>query len=496
MTSARLDPRSLTQRLRPRLPRRAERPELGSAHPAPISPARRRLALFALALGGFGIGSSEFVSMGLLPGIAHSLLPDLMSASPEAGIAQAGLAISAYAAGVVVGAPTVALLAVRMSRTKLIVLLAAALLAGTVLSALMPTFELTVLARFIAGIPHGAYFGVASLIAASLMGEGSQGKGVALALSGLTVANLIGVPLLTAFGQGLGWRMSYLIIAAVFIATIALLSLSVPPQERPAERSILEELSAFRSKQVWAVAGIAAVGFSGSFAIYSYIADISQHVAGTTAAFVPVVLACAGIGMTLGNLLGGWASDRSGTRTLLIGFPAYILALVALFLFASSTPGLLVTVFFVNLANSMVTPAVQTWLIRAAGRSQVLGASLNHAAFNVANSLGAALGGAVISAGLGFRAPAVVAIFLAACGFAMVLTTLGAQRALVKRRAHAMSRVVSLDSLRGLGGAGVGAVRGREADARRGERLHATTGAIPAITGAIPVTTGALPAVC
>lgn len=401
---------------------------------ATLTPARRRLALFALALGGFGIGCSEFVSMGLLPGIARTLLPGVMSDSPEQGIAQAGYLISAYALGVVVGAPTVAMLAVKMSRTRLIAILAVGLLVGTVLSGSMPTFELTVLARFVAGIPHGAYFGVASLIAASLMGPGSQGKGVALALSGLTIANLAGVPLLTAFGQGLGWRNSYLMIAAVFAVTVVLLLTLVPKQGRPAERSILEELSAFRSKQVWAVAGIGAVGFAGAFAVYSYIADISENVAGTTAAFVPLVLASAGLGMTLGNLIGGWATDRSENATMLLGFPLYIIALVALFAFAGTPAGLMITLFCVNLANSMVTPAVQTWLIRASGRSQVLGASLNHATFNVANSLGAALGGAVIAAGYGYRAPVLVAIALAACGFAMVLVALGTKRVLDRRR--------------------------------------------------------------
>ncbi|MGP9694621.1 MFS transporter [Brachybacterium sp. AOP25-B2-12] len=413
-------------------PSSAARDENSSA----LTPARRRLALFALALGGFGIGCSEFVSMGLLPGIAHTLLPGLMAEAPEQGIARAGLAISAYALGVVVGAPTVAVLAVRMSRTRLIALLAVALLVGTVLSAIMPTFDLTILARFVAGLPHGAYFGVASLIAASLMGPGSQGKGVALALSGLTIANLLGVPLLTAFGQNLGWRISYLLIAAVFAVTVVMLLTVVPHQGRPAERSVVEELSAFRSKQVWAVIGIGAVGFAGAFAVFSYIAEISQQVAGTSAAFVPIVLACAGLGMTLGNMVGGWATDRSQNGTMFIGFPLYIAALVALFLFSGSPVGLMATLFLVNLANAMLGPAVQTWLIKAAGPSQVLGASLNHASFNVANSLGAALGGAVIAAGYGFRAPAVVAIVLASTGFAMVLAALGTKRALARRSAR------------------------------------------------------------
>lgn len=397
-----------------------------------LTPARRRAALLALSLGGFGIGCSEFVSMGLLPGIARALLPGLMQTDPEAGIARAGWAISAYAAGVVVGAPVVALLAVRMSRTRLIVVLAAALALATVLSAAMPTFGLTVAARFAAGLPHGAYFGVASLLAASLMGPGNQGKGIALALSGLTIANLVGVPLLTAFGQNLGWRTSYLMIAGVFALTVALLVLAMPRQERPAERTVREELSAFGSAQVWAVCGIAAVGFAGMFAVYSYIAELSEQVAGTSASFVPVVLACAGLGMTLGNLLGGVAADRSETRTLLLGFPFYILALASVYVFSVTPAGLVITIFLMNLANMIVMPAVQAWLIRASGSSQVLGAALNHAAFNISNSVGAAVGGAVIARGLGYRAPAAVAVVLAAIGYLMVLAALATRR---RRRA-------------------------------------------------------------
>lgn len=405
-----------------------------------IPAARRRYALFALALGGFGIGSAEFVSMGLLPGIADSLLPELMAVDPEAGIAHAGLMISAYALGVVVGAPTLALLAVTMSRSRMIVVMAAALAVGTLFSALMPTFQLGLLARFVAGVPHGAYFGIASLLAASLMGPGSQGKGVALAMSGLTVANLAGVPVLTALGQAFGWRLTYLAIFGVFALTVVLLVRAVPRQEKPVGRRLIDELRAFRRLQLWVVMGIAAIGFAGAFAVFSYISDIAQSVAGAPAGFVPWLLAAAGLGMTIGNLLGGWAADRSLFGTLLGTFPVYIGALVAMALSSHTATGLLVTFFVVNLANSVLVPPMQTWLIRIAGRSEVLGASLNHASFNVANALGAALGGAVIAAGLGYEAPVLIALALAVLGLAMVVT------ALVLLRLRARRRLAQLES--------------------------------------------------
>lgn len=431
---------TLTAASRPAPPPEATGTTDRAAAPHELSARRRTFALLALALGGVGIGASEFATMGLLPGIADGLLPAQMTSDPEAGIARAGSLVTAYALGVVVGAPVLALLSVRWSRTSMITALAVALAVGTVLSALMPTFELTLAARFLAGVPHGAYFGVASLLAASLMGPGSQGKGVAVALSGLTVANLVGVPLMTALGQVAGWRTVYLVIAGIFLATVLALRWAVPAQPAERGRRAVDELLALRRVQLWAVMLIAAVGFAGGFAVFSYIADITVQVSGASAAVVPWVLAAAGLGMTLGNILGGITTDRSLHGTLLLGFPLYIAALVGLFLTASnSLPSLVIGILAVNAGSSALGPALQTWLIRVAHRSEVLGASLNHAAFNVANALGAALGGAVIAGGFGFRAPMMVAIALASAGFVMVVAVLVALR-LRSRRTLAVLR--------------------------------------------------------
>ncbi|EME35929.1 putative MFS permease [Kocuria palustris PEL] len=388
---------------------------------AVLSPTRRRIALMALALGGFGIGSAEFVSMGLLPQIAQGLLPEMMAADPEQGVARAGWAITAYALGVVVGAPLLSLLAVRLSRTRLIVVFAGLLCVSTLASGLMPSFELTLLARFIAGLPHGAYLGVASLLAASLMGPGSQGKGAAVALSGLTVANLVGVPMLTALGQAAGWRAAFLTIAAVFALTAVLVATTIPSQPAPQGRRIQDELRAFSRVQLWVVMLIAAVGFAGSFAVFSYIADIGQQVAGMSAGFIPVLLAVAGLGMTIGNAIGGFTTDRSLDRTLLVAFPLYIAAMVLMVSVVTDPVVLSIAFFLTNMGHATLGPAMQTWLMRIAGPSEMLGASLHHAAFNVANALGALLGGMVISAGLGLAAPTVVGLVVASLGFTMLL---------------------------------------------------------------------------
>ena len=220
--------------------------------PTTLSSARIRLALLALALGGFGIGSTEFVAMGLLPNIAHDLLPQLYAESTTAANAQAGWIISAYALGVVVGAPTIAAFAARWPRKKLLLWLLVAFTVGTIASAIAPTFQLVLLARFISALPHGAYFGIASLVAASLMGPGKRGRGVAFVLSGLTIANVIGVPTITWIGQHSGWRIAYLVVAAIFALTIVAVAYLVPWQAGDAKATMRNELRAFtRLRSGW-----------------------------------------------------------------------------------------------------------------------------------------------------------------------------------------------------------------------------------------------------
>jgi len=230
------------------------------------SPARIRLALLALALGGFGIGLTEFVAMGLLPNLAADLLPGVWAQSHEQANAQAGWIVSAYALGVVVGAPTIAAAAARFPRKQLLLACVAVFVFGTVASALLPTFGLVLVARFVAALPHGAYFGIAALVAASLMGPGKRGRGVALVLSGLTIANVIGVPTVTWLGQVAGWRVAYLAVAAVFLLTFAAIALAVPLQPGDPAATIRRELKIFGRVQVWLALLIGAVGFGGFFA--------------------------------------------------------------------------------------------------------------------------------------------------------------------------------------------------------------------------------------
>jgi DHA1 family inner membrane transport protein len=390
---------------------------------SPLTPAQRRSALLALALGGFAIGLTEFVAMGLLPDIARSLLPAMYAHSTSQAVAHAGWMISVYALGVVIGAPTVAALTARIPRKTMLLGLLAIFIVGTVASALAPTFGLVLVARFVAALPHGAYFGAAGLIAASIMGPGSHGKGFAVALGGLTVANVIGVPAITRLGQDAGWRVAYLAIAAMFVVTLLAVLATVPAIAAHPNGSARSELQAFRAPQVWLVAATASFGFGGFFAIDSYIAPITTHVAGLSTSTVPWVLVAVGLGMTLGNAAGGWASDRNLRLSIMAGIPAFIASMGLFALIAHWHAGLFAGAFLVGVAGLFLGPAMQSRLIAVAPGAQMMGAAVNQSAMNIANSLGAFLGGVVIAHGFGYVAPGWVGVGLGLLGFALAGTS-------------------------------------------------------------------------
>lgn len=396
--------------------------------PTTLSPARIRFALLALALGGFGIGCTEFVAMGLLPDIAKDLLPGLYAQSPEDANARAGWIISAYALGVVVGAPTIAAAAARWPRKRLLLALVTAFTLGTIGSAVLPTFELVLVARFIAAVPHGAYFGIASLVAASLMGPGKRARGVALVLSGLTIANVIGVPAITWLGQAAGWRIAYLAVAGIFALTFLAVLLAVPWQAGDPGATMQRELRAFSRAQVWFALGIGAIGFGGLFAVYTYVAPLATDVTGLAPAMVPVVLIMFGIGMTTGNLAGGRLADWSVRRSMYLFFGILAAALVLLGFTAANPVGLFTGVFLVGAASAALSPTIQARLMDVARDSQSIAAALNHSALNIGNSVGALLGGLAIAAGLGYVAPVWIGLLLTIAGVALAIASFSLDR--------------------------------------------------------------------
>ncbi|MEJ1231251.1 MAG: MFS transporter [Galbitalea sp.] len=400
-----------------------------------LSRARVRLALLALALGGFAIGCTEFVAMGLLPDIARQLIPTVYAVSPSGANAQAGLLVSAYAAGVVVGAPTIAALAARFPRKTLLLWLLVAFVVFTVASAVLPTFGLVLAARFLSGLPHGAYFGVAALVAASLMGPGTRGRGIAFVLGGLTIANVIGVPAITFLGQATGWRIAYLAVAAIFALTFAAVLLTVPRQPGDPAATVRRELSIFARPQVWFALGIGSIGFGGFFAVYTFIAPIVTTVTGQPAAFVPISLVVAGVGMTTGNFVGGHFADVSLKRALFVFFGALLVGLVGLGLLASTVAGALVFLFLIGAASSALSPAIQTRLMNVAGESQTLAAAVNHASLNIGNSIGAALGGVAVAMGLGYLSVTWVGLVLCLLGVLIAIVSFALERRAHRRQA-------------------------------------------------------------
>ncbi|GAB3938447.1 MFS transporter [Micromonospora vulcania] len=384
--------------------------------------------MVALALGGVAVGLTEFVAMGLLPEIARGLLPEQYAVSSSDAVARAGWMITAYALGVVVGAPLIAALSARLPRKKLVLGLLVLFVVGTIASAIAPTFGLVLVARFVAALPHGAYFGAAGLLAATLMGPGNEARGFATVLSGLTAANVVGVPLITRLGQAASWRAAYLVIAGVFLLTLLAVLAVVPEVAASADGSPMAELRALRTSQVWLVAAVGAIGFAGFFAVDSYIAPVTTDVAGLSAATVPWALVAVGLGMTVGNALAGWLADRDLRRNMIIGFVAMIVSIAVFSLIASTRVGLFVGAFLVGATSLYLGPVLQGRLIQVAPGAQLMGAAVNQSAMNIANSLGAALGSVAIAAGLGYLAPARVGLVLAVLGLGLAGASFAAER--------------------------------------------------------------------
>ena len=372
----------------------------------PITARRAALIILVLAVGGFGIGTGEFAIMGLLPEIATGL---------GVSVPEAGHLISAYALGVVVGAPLIALLAAKLSRRRLLLLLMLGFGVGNLASAVMPDMLTLTGTRFVSGLPHGAYFGVAALVAASVARPGRRAQSVGQVLLGLTVATLLGTPLVAWLGQQFGWRSLFVLVGAIGISTMLLLWLTLPQDKVNEGASALRELGALMRPQVWLTFAFAAIGFGGMFAVFSYIASTATLVTALPNSFVPVILAIFGVGMVVGNLLGAWFADRSLMGTLGGMLTFNILVLVVFALTARSPVMLCLCVLLIGFGVALA-PAVQTRLMDVAGDAQTMAAASMHSAFNLANAAGAWLGGLAIASGYGYASTGWVGAALGIAG--------------------------------------------------------------------------------
>ena len=394
----------------------------GCSAPPPAS-AKAGIVLFSLAVGGFAIGTTEFAAMSLVPYFSAELGIDAPTA---------GHVISAYALGVVVGAPVIAVLGAKLSRRTLLIGLMAMFSIANLLSALSPSYGWMMAFRFLSGLPHGAYFGVCALVAATLVPPNRRARAVALAMLGLTIATTIGVPLATLLGQTVGWRWGFGAVG-VLAAITACLCAGFAPRDRPAAGAgPLRELGALKRSQVLLTLAIGAVGFGGMFAVYTYLASTLLTVTAAPPAVVPLIFAVFGVGLTLGTLAAAAAADRAQSATIGTILVASV-GILACYPFAVGSVSAMVAVVFAIGATGGLATVLQTRLMDVAADAQTLAAALNHSAFNVANALGPWLAGLAIAGGYGFASAGWVGSALAAAGIAIWLVSLWDDRRLRRR---------------------------------------------------------------
>jgi len=364
---------------------------------------------FALAVGGFAIGTAEFATMSLLRYFARDLHID----EPTAGHV-----ISSYALGVVVGAPTIAVLSARVTRRTLLMGLMGVFALGNLLSAISPTYLWMLAFRFLSGLPHGAYFGIATLVAASLVPTEKRTQAVGRVLLGLTVATIVGVPLANWMGRIYGWRVAFVVVAALALLCATLVGLYAPRDRMLAGASPLRELGAFKRSQVWLTLATGAIGFGGIFAVYTYLGSTLLDVTHVSAATATLVFSVFGVGMTVGNLVVPRFADRAlmPTAGTLLAASAVVLALFPIA--AANFWTVSADIFLIGVGGALAT-VLQTRLMDVAGEAQSLAAALNHSAFNVANALGPWLGGMAIAAGFGLTSTGYVGCALALGGLAI-----------------------------------------------------------------------------
>ena len=369
-----------------------------------------RWLLFALAVGGFAIGTTEFATMSVLPFMAAGLGID----EPTAGHL-----ISAYALGVVAGAPLIAVLGARFSRRTLLLGLMLFFALAHIGTVLAPDYRTILLFRFLSGLPHGAYFGVGALVAAAMVPDSKRAQAVGLMMTGLTVATTVGVPFTSWLAQAVGWRVVFAVVAVLAVLTVVLVARFLPKTRmQGGGGSPLKELSALTNRQIWLTLSIGAIGFGGMFAIYTYMASTLTEVTGVSAKAVPLVLGLFGVGMTLGNLI---VPRLAGKQPMLgvAGLLVWSAVMLALYPFAvHNIYYLCVLVVLIGMGGAIGT-ILQIRLMDVAKDAQTLAAALNHSAFNAANALGPFLGGLAISAGFGWASTGWVGCGLALAGLLM-----------------------------------------------------------------------------
>ncbi|WP_322980630.1 MFS transporter [Pseudomonas sp. C11] len=368
--------------------------------------------LVALAIGAFGIGVTEFAPMGMLPGIASDL---------GVSIPAAGLLVSAYALGVLLGAPLMTLTTGKIPRRYLLIGLMAIFTLGNLMSALATDYTSLLIARVVTSLNHGAFFGVGSIVAASVVAPDKRAGAVAAMFMGLTLATIGGVPLATWFGEVLGWRTAFAGITGLGVLAMLALWFALPNVPLPKSDGVLAEIRVLGRGPVLAALALTVIGSSAMFTVFTYIAPILSSETQASTAFITAMLVLYGIGLTLGNVWGGKAADRSVDRTLIVSLSALILVLLAFTVLMRWPLPAAVAILIWGIASFAIVPPLQMRVMEAAKAAPNLASAVNIGAFNLGNAIGAALGGAVINAGLGYPAISLAGAAMAGLGLLMVL---------------------------------------------------------------------------
>ncbi|GAA3132117.1 MFS transporter [Streptosporangium carneum] len=369
------------------------------------------LALLALAISAFGIGTTEFVINGLLPELAAEF---------RVPIPTAGLLVSGYAVGVAVGAVPLTMIGNRFSRKTMLLALMVVFIVGNLLCALAPNYGALMAGRVVTSFAHGAYFGIGSVVAAGLVAPERRAGAIAMMFTGLTLANVLGVPLGTAVGQAFGWRATFWGVTVVGLVALAGVAALVPAQPRPEGQGLRGELAVFREGRVWLALLMTILGFAPVFAVVTFVAPIVTEVAGLPASTVPLLMGLFGVGVVVGNLLGGKLADRALIPSLYLSVGGLTVLAALIALTTHSPIALFAAVVLFGVAGFATVPPLQIRVLDAAAGAPTLASAANIGAFNLGNALGAFLAGLAIQAGLGYVAPAWVAVLLGLLGLVTV----------------------------------------------------------------------------
>ncbi|GGA79468.1 MFS transporter AraJ [Flavobacterium palustre] len=381
-------------------------------------------SLLSLALGGLTIGITEFVMMGILPDIAKNL---------DISIPVAGYLISAYALGVVIGAPLLVIITRNYPPKKTLLILATMITAFNTLSIIAPNYEFLFAVRLLSGLPHGAFFGVGAVVASRLADKGKEAQAISVMFAGLTIANLLGVPLGTYIGHHFSWRYTFIIIAIVGTLTVTSLYFWMPNIEAKSREGMKTQLQFFKKAEAWLVISITAIGAGGLFCWISYIAPLLTEISGFAGDEVPYIMMLAGLGMVLGNFIGGKLADRySAEKTIIVLLSVMAIDLLLVFFFSSNPYVSLVLVFSTGCIAFAVAAPIQTLMIQTAVGAEMIASAAIQAAFNTGNALGAFLGGLPLIAGFNYASPNLVGVTMSICGVLFTVIFLQRKRHVMK----------------------------------------------------------------